>query len=62
MIDSRTDANVLDDLLLASGGRPVIQIVLDPEDDVVSIRAAGLDGAAVPGIVLRLGKALTGSP
>jgi len=61
MIDSRTDANVLDDLLLASGGRPVIQIVLDPEDDVVSIRAAGLDGAAVPAIVLRLGKALTGS-
>jgi hypothetical protein len=62
MIDSRENANVLDDLLLASGGRPVIQIVIDPEDDVVSIRAAGLDGAAVPDIVLRLGKALTGSP
>jgi hypothetical protein len=62
MMDSRQNANVLDDLLLASGGKPVIQIVLDPEDDVISIRTAGLDGAAVPGIVLRLGKALTGAP
>jgi hypothetical protein len=62
MIDSRQNTHVLDDLLLASGGKPVIQIVIDPEDDVVSIRTAGIDGAAVPGIVLRLGRALTGSP
>jgi hypothetical protein len=61
MIDHREHTAVLEDLLLASGGKPVIQIVLDPEDDVISIRTAGLDGAAVPGIVLRLGRALTGS-
>jgi hypothetical protein len=60
MIDSRENTAVLDDLLLASGGKPVIQIVLDPEEDVISIRAAGLDGAAVPALVLRLGRALTG--
>jgi hypothetical protein len=59
-MDNHENTAVLDDLLLASGGKPVIQIVLDPEDDVISIRTAGLDGAAVPGIVLRLGRALTG--
>jgi hypothetical protein len=59
-MDDHENTAVLDDLLLASGGKPVIQIVLDPEDDVISIRTAGLDGAAVPGIVLRLGRALTG--
>jgi hypothetical protein len=60
MIDSRENTAVLEDLLLASGGRPVIQILLDPEADVISIRTAGLDGAAVPALVLRLGLALTG--
>ena len=59
-MDNHENTAVLDDLLLASGGKPVIQIVLDPEDDVISIRTAGLDGAAVPGIVLRLGRALSG--
>jgi len=61
MMDSRENTAVLDDLLLASGGRPIIQIVLDPDDDAISIRCAGLDGAAVPALVLRLGRALTGS-
>jgi len=59
MIDSRENTAVLEELLLASGGKPVIQIVLDLEEDVISIRTAGLDGAAVPALILRVGRALT---
>ncbi len=46
-------------LLASSGGRPVIQIVLDFENDLTSIRSAGVDGAAIPALILRLGRALT---
>jgi hypothetical protein len=60
VIDQRENATVLEELLAVSGGKPIIQIVLDPEDDVISIRTAGIDGAAVPRIVLRLGRALSG--
>jgi hypothetical protein len=49
-------------LLAASGGRPIIQIVLDPATDHTSIRSAGLDGAAIPRFLLSLGRALTGAP
>jgi hypothetical protein len=49
-------------LLAASGGRPIIQIVLDPENDQTSIRSAGLDGAEIPRFLLSLGRALTGEP
>ena len=49
-------------LLAASGGRPIIQIVLDPETDQTTIRSAGLDGAAIPRFLLSLGRALTGEP
>jgi hypothetical protein len=47
-------------LLALSGGLPVIQIVLDLESDLTSIRSAGIDGAAVPRLLPRPGRALTG--
>jgi hypothetical protein len=47
-------------LLRASGGLPIIQIVLDPASDATSIRSAGVDSAAIPAFLLRLGRALGG--
>ncbi|MGY1619256.1 hypothetical protein ACI797_21155 [Geodermatophilus sp. SYSU D00691] len=47
-------------LLHVSGGKPIVQIVWDPESDTASIRCAGLDHAVVPRLVLNLGLALTG--
>jgi hypothetical protein len=47
-------------LLLTSGGRPVIQIVVDPASDVTSIRSAGMDTAAIPAFLARLGSLLSG--
>jgi hypothetical protein len=55
-----TPATSLPGLLAVSGGRPIIQIVLDLENDVTSIRSAGVDGAAIPALILRLGEALSG--
>ncbi len=55
----RADAE-LAELLRTSGGRPVIQIVLDPASDVTSIRSAGMDAAAIPGFLARLGRLLGG--
>jgi hypothetical protein len=43
-----------------AGGLPGIQIVLDLESDLTSIRSAGIDGAAVPRLLPRRGRALTG--
>jgi hypothetical protein len=43
-----------------AGGLPGIQIVLDLESDLTSIRSAGIDGAAVPRLLPRPGRALTG--
>jgi hypothetical protein len=47
-------------LLASSGGKPVIQIVLEPLGDVASIRSAGIDGHAIPRVILNLGIALCG--
>jgi hypothetical protein len=49
------------DLLTSSGGKPVIQIVLDPELETTTIRAVGVDHAEIPQFIVRLGKALTGA-
>jgi len=49
----------IDLLLRASHGRPVIQIVLDPENDSTIIQGAGIDEAAIPRIIIALGRALT---
>ena len=46
-------------LLALSGGLPVIQIVLDLDNDLTSIRSAGIDSVAVSALTL-LGRALTG--
>jgi hypothetical protein len=46
-------------LLALSGGLPVIQIVLDLDNDLTSIRSAGIDSVAVSALIL-LGRALTG--
>jgi len=46
-------------LLRASHGRPVIQIVLDPEHDSTIIQGAGIDEAAIPRIIIALSRALT---
>ena len=53
---------LVDQLLAQSGGLPIIQLVLDLDNDLTSIRCAGLDWAAVPGLLLRLACALTGEP
>ena len=55
----RADAE-LAELLRASGGLPIIQIVLDPAEDVTSIRSAGMDNAAVPAFLARLGRLMSG--
>ena len=49
----------IDLLLRASHGRPVIQIVLDPERDSTIIQGAGIDEATIPKIIIALGRALT---
>lgn len=54
-----TRESEIDLLLRASHGRPVIQIVLDPEHDTTTIQGAGLDEAAIPRIIIALGRALT---
>jgi hypothetical protein len=46
-------------LLALPGGLPVIQIVLDLDNDLTSIRSAGIDSVAVSALIL-LGRALTG--
>ena len=46
-------------LLALSGGLPVIQIVLDLDNDLTSIRSAGIDSVAVSALIL-LGRAPTG--
>lgn len=47
-------------LLAASGGKPIIQIVYDPETDRTSISSVGFDHAAIPRFVLTLGRVLAG--
>ncbi|MGY1602341.1 hypothetical protein [Geodermatophilus sp. SYSU D00815] len=58
-MDPRADDEVRA-LLETSGGKPIVQIVWDPETDTASIRCAGLDHALVPRLVLNLGRALAG--
>jgi hypothetical protein len=50
---------VIAQLLDCSGGKPIIQIVLDPENDATSISSVGVDKAEIPDFIVRLGKALT---
>jgi hypothetical protein len=59
MTNDVKDAEVAE-LLRSSGGRPVIQIVLDPASDQTSIRSAGIEGAAVPAFLARLGRLMSG--
>lgn len=47
-------------LLASSDGKPVIQIVLDPETCETTIRSVGVDQAAIPDFIVRLGRVLTG--
>jgi hypothetical protein len=57
---SPTHQDSAEHLRTLSGGLPVIHIVLNLDNDLTSIRSAGIDGAAVPPLLLRLGRALTG--
>ncbi len=59
VIPPQRDATI-QKLLAASGGKPVIQIVFDPETDRTSISSVGFDHAKIPGFVLTLGRVLTG--
>ncbi|RBY89411.1 hypothetical protein [Blastococcus sp. TF02A-30] len=47
-------------LLAASGGKPVIQIVWDPETDETSIASVGFDHSRIPHIIHTLGRVLVG--
>jgi hypothetical protein len=47
-------------LLASSGGKPVIQIVLDPQGGLASIASAGIEGHLIPRVILNLGIALCG--
>lgn len=55
-----TDQDSLEQLLAQSGGLPIIQLVLDLDNDLTSVRCAGLNWVAVPGLLLRIACALTG--
>ena len=50
---------VIAQLLNCSGGKPIIQIVLDPESGATSITSVGVDQTEIPAFMVRLGKALT---
>ena len=53
-----TTSQDAEQLLLSSGGKPMIQIVLDVGEDVTSIRSVGLDGAEVVRFLVALGRSL----
>jgi len=54
------DDAAIQELLAVSGGKPIIQIVFDPETDETSIRSVGFENANVPHFILTLGRFLTG--
>jgi hypothetical protein len=58
--DSASADDELAALLASSSGKPVIQIVLEPQGNVASIRSAGIDGGLIPRVILNLGIALCG--
>jgi hypothetical protein len=47
-------------LLAASDGHPAVLIVLDPENDTIRVRCAGVDPATVPVFLQRLGRLVGG--
>jgi hypothetical protein len=55
-----TDRDCAELFFALSGGLPVTQIVLGTENDLTSIGSAGIDGGAVPALLVRLGRGLTG--
>ena len=59
VVDRGTDPEVRA-LLETSGGKPIVQIVWDPDTDAASIRSAGMEHALIPRLLLSLGGALSG--
>ncbi|MGY1826348.1 hypothetical protein [Blastococcus sp. SYSU DS0541] len=47
-------------MLAASGGKPVIQIIVDPEADTTTIQSVGFEHAKIPNIIHTLGRVLVG--
>ena len=47
-------------MLVASGGKPVIQIIFDPEVDTTSIQCVGFEQAKIPNFIHTLGRVLVG--
>ena len=50
----------VEELLRASGGKPVIQIVWNPATDETSIASAGFDHDKIPHFIYTLGRVLVG--
>jgi len=57
---AREDDATVRAMLVASAGRPVIQIVFDPEADTTSIRSVGFEHARIPDFIHTLGRVLVG--
>jgi hypothetical protein len=57
---SRDQDRTIEALLAASGGKPVIQIVWNPETDETSIASVGFDHAKIPNFIHTLGRVLVG--
>jgi hypothetical protein len=57
---TREDDATVQAMLAASAGRPVIQIVFDPEADTTSIQSVGFEHAKVPNFIYTLGRVLVG--
>jgi hypothetical protein len=51
---------VIEAMLAASGGKPVIQIVYDPVADTTSIQSVGFEHAKIPHFIHTLGRVLVG--
>ncbi|WP_324276290.1 hypothetical protein [Blastococcus brunescens] len=47
-------------MLVASGGKPVIQIIYDPEADTTSIQSVGFEHGKIPNYIYTLGRVLVG--
>ncbi|SFF35911.1 hypothetical protein [Blastococcus tunisiensis] len=57
---ARDDEATIRAMLVASGGKPVIQIVFDPEVDTTSIQSVGFEHAKIPNFIYTLGRVLVG--
>ena len=57
---AREDDATVQAMLAASAGRPVIQIVFDPEADTTSIQSVGFEHARIPDFIYTLGRVLVG--